>query len=72
MRVDLSQYRAVPKTQIRRYWKLKRTVYAYVHEKNPWVSKGFYDLWKTPLIWRNAMFDILSCDEVDFVVRKEE
>lgn len=70
MRVNLSEYRLVPKNHVYRYWKMKIPVYAHVYHNNEWIRKGFYHLQKTPLIWRQGIMDLLTDEEVDFAVKK--
>lgn len=72
MRVNLTGLRVIPKNQVYRYWMAKKDVFAHVYRSNEWIKKGFYKMQNTPLIWWHGIMDLLTDDEVDFAVRKDD
>lgn len=71
MKIDLTGYKQVGRDTVP-YWYSKCDVYAFVFRKNPWVNLGFYNMRSIPLVYRNAVIDLLSIDECIFMIEKGE
>lgn len=72
MRIYLDNYHKIGRdaTQVRLAY--GKDVYAFVHEKNDWVNRGFYNLKAVPAIWVKGMIDLLDDNEVCFMIEKGE
>lgn len=67
--IDLTGYKQISRDYVAK-WYAKQDVYCFVFRQNKYVNVGFYNMRKIPLIYRNAMVDLLTNDNAIFMVEE--
>lgn len=70
--INLAEFKEVSKVQAIRLAAAGENAYAFVYRTNDFVPKGLFNLRTIPWIWYQGIIDLLTSEQVNFVVRKEE
>ncbi len=71
MMIDLTGYKQIGRDSVPS-WYARTNVFCFVFRRNPWVNIGFYNMRQIPLVYRNAMVDLLTNDNAIFMVEEGE